>query len=114
MEILGSLLKMLGFLGGLIFTLVGLFMWLGIFRLSKVIPAKHVLNRQVGKGMLFSFGALLGNNLVGVYSGNWNGWLAFLIHALFIVIAIIGLRIFMSAMKEINWVAGQEGNHTIS
>lgn len=114
MEILVSPLAILGVSAELICALAGLLMFLGIFPLSKAISAKHVLNRQAGKGLLFIFAAALGFNLVDIYSSDWKGWLTFLISVLCLFIAFWGLRISMSAMKEINNVVRQGTDHTIS
>ncbi len=114
MEILGSPLTILGLSAEFIGALAGLLMVLGIFPLSKTISAKHALNRQIGKGLLFIFAAALSFNLVDIFSGSGNGWLTFSISILCIFIVFLGLRISMSAMKEINRVVRQGNDRTTS
>ena len=114
MEILDSPLAILGFSAELMCAIAGSLMFLGIFPLSKAISAKHVLNRQAGKGLLFIFAAALGFNLVDIYSSDWNGLLTFLISVLCISIVFGGLRISMSAIKEMNRVVRQETDRMIS
>lgn len=105
MEIFTLPITIIGLSAKLILFLSGLLMMFGVFSLWKIVPPKHPLNRQAGKGLLIQFGAVLGIHMADSFANNWNGWATFLFTVLCIAVMFIGLRIFLRATKKINGIA---------